>query len=136
MDNSVEKYTEKIVNVFVSRGVHGACLVTSTLLAHRLQTGEVNKGYLVFNDIRSYLRHYWYSIDGVNHDLGSLINKRLGINIFKGRISQIPPIGYQNMSKMNEMLLKELEVGFRCYTVNPKAYWKRAPRWIRALKGL
>ena len=116
--------------------MHGACLVTSTLLAHRLQTGEVNEGSLVFDDMRSYLYHYWYSIDDVNHDLGSLINKWLGISIFKGRLSQIPPIGYQNMSKMNEMELQELGVGFRHYTVNPKTYWKRAPRWIRALKGL
>ena len=78
----------------------------------------------------------WCSVYGVNHDLGSLINKRLGIINFKGRLSQMPPVGYQDMSKMNEMELKELEAGFRCYTINPKVYWKRAPRWIRALKGL
>ena len=115
--------------------MHGACLVTSTLLVHRLQIGKVIEGYLVFDAMRSYLRHYWCSVDGVNHDLGSLINKRLGICVFKDPLSQMPPVGYQNMSKMDEMELKELEAGFRCYTVNPKVYWKRAPRWIRALKG-
>ena len=87
MDNSIEKHTESIVDDFVSRDVYGACLVTSTLLAHRLQIGKVIEGYLVFDDMRSYLRHYWCSVDGVNHDLGSLINKQLGISIFKGRLS-------------------------------------------------
>ena len=70
--------------------MHGACLVTSTLLAHRLQIGKVIEGYLVFDDMRSYLRHYWCNVDGVNHDIGSLINKWLGISIFKGRLSQMP----------------------------------------------
>ena len=81
MNNSIEKHTESIVNAFVSRKVCGACLVTSTLLAHRLHIGEVIGGYLVFDDMRSYLRHYWCSVDGVDHDLGSLVNKRLGINV-------------------------------------------------------
>ena len=36
MDNSTNRHKEKIVDAFVSGGVYGACLVTSTLLIHRL----------------------------------------------------------------------------------------------------
>ena len=46
MDNSTERHKEKIVDAFVSRSVYGACLVTSTLLVHHLQTGKVIEGYL------------------------------------------------------------------------------------------
>ena len=116
MDNSTEKHEEKIIDAFVSRGVYGACLVTSTLLIHRLQAGEVIEGYLAFDDMKSYLHHYWCSIGEVNHDLGSIINKQLRNSLFKGRLSQIPPIGNQYVSGMNEMELKELEAGFRRYT--------------------
>ena len=132
MDNSTERHKEKIVDAFVSKYVFGGCLITSTLLVHRLQVGKVIEGYLVFDDMKSNLRHYWCSIDGVNHELGSIINKR----IFKGCLSQISPLGYQHVSEMNKVELKELETGFRCYAIKPKAYWKKAPRWIRALKGL
>ena len=92
-------------------------------------------GYLVFDDMKSYLRYYWCSIDALIHDLGSIINKRFGNRIFRGRLSQIPTIGYQYVSEMNKMELKELEARFRRYTTKPKAYWKKAPRWIRASKG-
>ena len=84
MDNSTERHKEKIVDAFVSKGVYGACLITSILLVHRLQTGKVIEGSLVFDDMKSYLRYYWYSIDEVNNDLGSNINKRL--EIVKGRL--------------------------------------------------
>ena len=126
MDNSTKRHREKIVDAFVSRGVYGVCLVTSKLLIHRLQAGKVIEGYLVYVDMK--LPHYWCSIHEVNHDdeydLGSIIN-----------ISQIPPIGYQYVSEMNEMELKELEAGFRRFTTKSIAYWKKAPRWNRALKG-
>ena len=83
MDNSTEGHKEKkTVDHFVSRGVYGTCLVTSTFLIHRLLAGKVIEGYLLFDDMKSYLCHYWYSIDEVNHDLGPIINKRLGNNIF------------------------------------------------------
>ena len=68
------------------------------------------EGYLVFDELKLYLHHYWCSIDEVNHDLGSNINKRLGNSIFK--VCQISPIGYQYVSEMNKMELKELEAGF------------------------
>ena len=100
MNNSTERHEEKIVDAFVLKGVYGTCLITSTLLFHRLQTGNVIEGYLVFDDVKSNLRHYWCSIDEVNHDLCSII-----------------------------------EAGFRQYTTKSKIYWKKAPRWIRALKG-
>ena len=116
----VERIEKKKVDTFVSRRVSGACLVTSILLIHRLQAGNVIEGYLVFDDMRSYMRHYWCSIDGVNHDLGSIINTGLGNSIFKGRLSQIPPTGYHYVS---EMELAELEVGFRPYTTHPSTYW-------------
>ena len=67
----------------------------------------------------------WCNNDVVNHDIGSNINKRLETNIFKGRLSQIPPNDYQYVSEMNKVELKKLEAGFRCYTTKPKAYWKR-----------
>ena len=118
MDNSTERYKEKIVGVFGSRGAYGACLVTSTLL--RLQAEKVIDGYLEFHDMRSYFRHYLWNNDGINHDILSIINKRLGISIFKGRISQIPPIDSQNVSEMDQMELKELEAGFRRCTTNSK----------------
>ena len=135
MDNSTERHKENIVDAFVSRGVYGDCLVASTLLIHRLQVGKVIEGYLVFDDMKSYLRHYWCSIDEVNHDLASTIKKRLGNSIFEGRLSQIPPIGYQYVSEMNELELKDLEAGFRRYTTKPNAYWKQLHRdGLRALK--
>ena len=62
MDNSTERHKEKTVDAFVSKGVYGACLITSTLLVHRSQLGKVIEGYLVFDDMKSYLRHYWCSI--------------------------------------------------------------------------
>ena len=130
MDNSTKRQKEKIVDAFVSRGVSGVCLVTSKLLITRLQAGKVIEGYLVFVDMK--LRHYWCSIDEANHDLVSTINIRLGTNIFKGRLSQIPSNDYQYVSEMNKVELKEFEAGFRCYTT--KAYCKNASRWIRALK--
>ena len=55
---AVERIKKKMVDTFVSRGVSGAYLVISTLLIHRLQAGYVIEGYLVFDDMRSYLRHY------------------------------------------------------------------------------
>ena len=113
MDNFTERHKEKMVDAFVSKGVYGACMVTSTLLVNRLQVGKVIEGYLVFDDMKSYLRHYWCSIDGVN-------------SIFKGCLSQIPPIGYQYVREMNKVEVKELEAGFRCYASKPKAYWKKA----------
>ena len=59
MDNSTERHKEKVVDVFVSKDVYGACLITSTLLVHRLQGGKMIEGYLVFDDMKSYLRHYF-----------------------------------------------------------------------------
>ena len=56
MDNSTENHKETVVDDFVSRGVRGAYRVTLTLLIHRLQTGKVIEGYIVFDDMRSYLR--------------------------------------------------------------------------------
>ena len=41
------------------------------------------EGYLVFDDMKSYLHHYWCSIGEVNRDLGSIINKQLGNSIFR-----------------------------------------------------
>ena len=58
MDNSTERHKEKIFNAFVSKCVYGACLITSTLLVHRLQVGKAIEGYLVFDDMKSYLHHY------------------------------------------------------------------------------
>ena len=50
---NVERIKKKIVDTFVSRRVRGACLVTSTLLIHRLQAGNMIEWYLVFDDMRS-----------------------------------------------------------------------------------
>ena len=122
MENSTERHQEKIVDAFVSKVVYGACLVTTTLLIHRSRAGKVIEGYLVFDDMKSYLCHYWCSIDEINRDLGSIINKRLGNNIFEGCLLQIPPIGYQYVSKMDK---KSLRLDFAATQPKLKSIGKR-----------
>ena len=134
--NVNEKFHETINN-FVSRKITAACLVSSALLVHRSKTGDVVEGYLINDEMKYYVRHYWCCINEQDYDVGSIINMILIPDVFqklgKRRLSQTPPDGYIYISIMNLRELKELEEGYRLYSNNPKVFWKNSPGWMRKI---
>ena len=126
------------INDFVSRKLVAACLVSSALLVHRSKAGNVVEGYLINDEMRYYVRHYWCCINGKDYDAGTVINMILMPSVFqklgKRRRSQTPPPeGYEYISNTNLQELKSLEDGYSLYRKNPKIFWKNSPCWMRKI---
>lgn len=135
---NVNKKFHETVNDFVSRKITAACLVSSALLVHRSKTGAVVEGYLINDEMKYYIRHYWCCINEKDYDAGSIINMLLIPDVFqklgKRRLSQTPPPnGYRYLSITNLHRLKNLEEGYRLYSNNRKIFWKNSPGWMRRI---
>ena len=134
---NVNKKFHETINDFVSRKITAACLVSSALLVHRSKAGSVVEGYLINDEMKYYVRHYWCCINEQDYDVGSVINMLLIPDVFqklgKRRLSQTPPNGYRYLSITNLRRLKKLEEGYRLYSNNPKVFWKNSPGWMRRI---
>ena len=131
----VEKWTERwnvafdIVKLFVEKKHMGACLVSSALFSE-LTNAEVVEGYLVYDDQKFYIRHYWAVLEGYEVDIGSMINRQLFPIKIKTRLStEKPSDDYKYQSSGYE--LTRIENGFKLFKEHPKRFWKNAPGWIR-----
>ena len=126
------------VEKFVTRKRFGVCLLSSTLLIHRLGKGKVVEGYQIFSD-KTYVRHYWVRIDNRDVDVGQEINKRLSLPHTKraSRLAETAPgSDYFYLSTLDLQELQELEEGYQLYIKKPKAYWKLVGThlgWLRRL---
>ena len=126
------------VTDFVSRKCDGACLVSSAILLKRVGYGELIQGYLINDEIKYYVRHYWCRIDGKDYDAGTLVililrRETLKCLVGKQRRSTTAPIGYNYISSMDPYDLKKLEEGYQLYTRKPKKFWKTSPRWMKQI---
>jgi len=134
---NVNKKFHETINDFVSRKITTACLVSSALLVHRSKAGNVVEGYLINDEMKYYVRHYWCCINGQDYDVGSVINMVLMPDVFqklgKRRLSQTPPEGYEYISSTTLQVLKRLEDGYSLYYNNPKVFWKNSPCWMRKI---
>ena len=132
---NVDNKFHETINDFVSRNLIGTCLVSSALLLHRLKVGCVVEGYLINDILKCYERHYWYCVNEKDYDVGSVVNTILmSRKLGKRRRSQTPPPdGYIYLSVMNPHELEKLEEGYRLYSRNLKAFWKKSPGWIRKI---
>ena len=134
---NVNKKFHETINDFVSRKITSACLVSSALLVHRSKVGSVVEGYLINDEMKYYVRHYWCCINEQDYDAGTVINMLLIPDVFqklgKRRLSQTPPNGYKYISIINLRELKKLEEGYRLYFNNPKVFWKNSPGWMRRI---
>ena len=87
----VEEKFHETVNDFVTRKVMAACLVSSALLVHRSKVGLVVEGYLINDNFKYYVRHYWCRINEKDYDVGTIINMILMPDVFrKGNFSIVP----------------------------------------------
>ena len=134
---NVDAEVEDVVCRFVVRRKYGVCLVASALLRHRLgNDGEVIQGYLIFDTIQCYVRHYWFRIDGKDYDIGTIINTRLNIGCPPTRLSQAAPSQscYKYVSAIDQEELTVLEEGYQLYYTKPKKFWKSSRmNWLRKL---
>ena len=61
IEKNVDSEVEDAVCRFVVRRKYGVCLVASALLRHRLDNnGEGIQGYLIFDSVQCYARHYLF----------------------------------------------------------------------------
>ena len=126
---------EDVVRVFVEKGKYGVCLVASALLHHRAnRAGKIIEGYLIFDQMKCYVRHYWFRINGKDYDVGSIINTSLNIYDSFSRLSEVTPPNYTYASMLDENELMELEKGYMLYLTNSKKFWKSSPMgWLKRL---
>jgi hypothetical protein len=156
MDRETCEAIERIVSHFVKRGWGSACLAGSALLVESLGEGTLVSGYLVNDEFRSYLRHFWYKgRDGISYDVGTMVttftqSRALDPVTFvamyaltKGaRLSRdAPPSTYTYWSAkdgQDREQLAALEDGYARWRKSPDEYWRAAtpppPRWLLVLR--
>ena len=132
---NLDTLLEDVVRVFVEKSKYGVCLVASALLRHHVnRAGMIIEGYLIFDQMKCYVRHYWFRINGKDYDVGSIINTSLNIYVPSSRLSEVPPSNYTYASMLDENELMELEKGYMLYLTNPKRFWKSSPmNWLKRL---
>ena len=138
---------QRIVDAFVARRCSSACLVATAIVANQMGRGEVVEGYQIADEIKGYGRHYWYRLDGVDYDVGTLIALRV-IPLIKPsarwwvegrtiRLSTEPPTArytyWCGVDADDEAQCRKLEKSYRAYKQTPHKFWKQAPRWMREL---
>ena len=121
---TIDSVLEYLVDKFVSKKRFGVCLISSALLVHRLERGDLVEGYLIFDSHRCYVRHYWCLIGGKDYDAGTIISARLKIPSLPSRLSQVAPENYTYMSTLDQEELTELEKGYQLYLSNRRKFWK------------
>ena len=134
---NVEAELDNVVCIFVGRKKYGVCLIASALLRHCLDNnGEVIQGYLIFDSVQCYVRHYWFHIEGKDYDIGTIINSRLNIGCLPSRLSQTAPSQtcYKYVSAIDQEELTNLEEGYQLYLTKPKRFWKSSQMsWLKKL---
>ena len=132
---NLDSVLEDVVRVFVEKDRYGVCLVASALLRHRLNgTGMIIEGYLIFDQMKFYVRHYWFRINDKDYDVGTAINVGLNIHVPPSRLSEVPPLNYTYASMFDKNELMELEKGYMLYLTKPKKFWKSSPmNWLKRL---
>ena len=138
MANELEEAIEWVVEQFASRRTYGVCQVSSALLVHRIGSGEVIEGFLIFDDCKQFIRHYWTRVNGMNIDIGMMIHDKLfSNNIRSCYLSIWPPTGkFVYISVRDPETLDELELAHKMYTKKPKDYWKLIGNqlgWVKRL---
>ena len=94
MAKELEEAIEWVVEQFVSRRRYGVCQVSSALLVHRIDSGEVIEGFLIFDDDKEFVRHYWTRVNGMNIDIGMMSHDKLFPNNIRSCYLYIwPPTG-------------------------------------------
>ena len=129
--SEVDSYVENIVQLFVRRKIVGACLLSSTMLAE-VTNGNVVEGFLIFDELKVYFRHYWTIFNNRIYDIAHLVRQKLYPVDYIARLSEVePPSTYKYLSMQNIPQLTELEKGYKQYTEKSRKYFKKAPGWSK-----
>ena len=123
--------SENIADLFCKKKLLGACLLSSAMLS-TLTKGDVVEGYLIYDQLKLYFRHYWTVVENTTYDISFRVRQRLFQSSSISRLSVITPSNdYTYLSLENEPQLMELEAGYRDYKEKPNKYLKKAPGWAR-----
>ena len=119
--------SENIADLFCKKKLLGACLLSSAMLS-TLTKDDVVEGYLIFDQLKLYFRHYWTVVENTTYDISFRVRQRLFQSSSISRLSVIAPSNdYTYLSLENEPQLMELEAGYRDYKEKPNKYLKKAP---------